>query len=234
MFHATLLLRWQRVDETFENMILVFMLRGSDGSLGPALLHAAAATAGIVFLSCFLFCELHLVCMSIANILLLRRLRLPMSAVPRSPCCTPQFSNTIFPTGKLARNFRAVLRMPETIIAYCRCRCFVLAAGPLSVRAAAGAALQPSAARCMALAVCCSSGRCIRMRCCRLCVCRQRIRAGCGQAGAVAGAAAALGLVAQRCCLVEACVNILAELHKVSLQSIILLSSNFLATWSLV
>ena len=81
MFHATLLLRWQRLDETFENMILVFMLRGSEASLWPALLHAAAATAGIIFFSFFLFCELHLVGMAIANIFQLRRLCLPMRAV---------------------------------------------------------------------------------------------------------------------------------------------------------
>ena len=73
LFHATLLLRWQRVDETFENMILIFMLRGSDSSVRPALLHAAAATAGIVFASCILFCEVHLVGMAISNILKLRR-----------------------------------------------------------------------------------------------------------------------------------------------------------------
>jgi len=85
LFHATLLLRWQRVDETFENMILIFMLRGSDSSVRPALLHAAAATAGIVFASCILFCEVHLVGMAIANILKLRRLRLPMRAVTSPP-----------------------------------------------------------------------------------------------------------------------------------------------------
>jgi hypothetical protein len=85
LFHATLLLRWQRVDETFENMILIFMLRGSDSSVRPALLHAAAATAGIVFASCILFCEVHLVGMAIANILKLRRLCLPMRALTPPP-----------------------------------------------------------------------------------------------------------------------------------------------------
>ena len=91
LFHATLLLRWQRVDETFENMILIFMLRGSDSSVRPALLHAAAATAGIVFASCILFCEVHLVGMAIANILKLRRLCLPMRAVtPPPPNSNPQ------------------------------------------------------------------------------------------------------------------------------------------------
>ena len=95
MFHATLLLRWQRVDETFENMILVFMLRGGDASLWPALLHAAAATAGIVFASAFLFCELHLVGMAVANILQLRRLTLPMRAVTRLSPIFPAFLQTI-------------------------------------------------------------------------------------------------------------------------------------------
>jgi hypothetical protein len=101
VFHATLLLRWQRVDETFENMILIFMLRGSDASLWPALLHAAAATAGIVFVSFFLFCELHLVGMAIANILQLRRLCLPMRAVTRSLSLPPSHPDTLtpFPSG---------------------------------------------------------------------------------------------------------------------------------------
>lgn len=112
MFHATLLLRWQRVDETFENMILVFMLRGSDASLWPALLHAAAATAGIVFASAFLFCELHLVGMAVANILQLRRLTLPMRAV--TPPHVPNLSrlpansdhcNTDFPQGNSLQSF---------------------------------------------------------------------------------------------------------------------------------
>ena len=89
MFHATLHLSWQRADETFENMILVFMLRGNDSSLWPALLHAAAATAGILFVSCFLFCELHLIGMAAANILQLRRLRLPMSTVAPIPSPAP-------------------------------------------------------------------------------------------------------------------------------------------------
>jgi hypothetical protein len=112
MFHATLLLRWQRVDETFENMILVYMLRGSDASLWPALLHAAAATAGIVFASAFLFCELHLVGMAVANILQLRRLPLHMRAVTSSHAprtsrlpANSNHCNTDFPQGNSPQSF---------------------------------------------------------------------------------------------------------------------------------
>lgn len=69
-FHATLTLAGQRADEVFENLALVALLHGASPSSssssaqevpGRALAHGAAAAAGILLVSAFLFTELHLI-----------------------------------------------------------------------------------------------------------------------------------------------------------------------------
>jgi dihydroceramidase len=92
-FHATLLLSGQRADELFENFTLVFLLHGSEPAdsssyvLLRAGLHAAVALVGILFVTAFLFTELHLI---IVALLLLRRtaswkLQLPTSSKEDRP-----------------------------------------------------------------------------------------------------------------------------------------------------
>ena len=78
-FHATLRLTMQRLDECFENGILIFMLhsdrRVGGGAFAVSLAHMAACTAGILGLSgTFLFCELHLVSVILFALAKFRRL----------------------------------------------------------------------------------------------------------------------------------------------------------------
>ena len=65
-FHATLTLEGQRVDELFETLSLVALLHGAQAS-ARALVHAAAAAAGVLFVSAFLFTEVHLIAVAVAT-----------------------------------------------------------------------------------------------------------------------------------------------------------------------
>ena len=80
-FHATLHQHAQRADEAVENAAVVLLAgtasagagaSASAGALPRALLHCAAAAAGVCFVTAFLFCEVHLIAMVLV---LLRRLR---------------------------------------------------------------------------------------------------------------------------------------------------------------
>lgn len=76
-FHATLRLAMQRLDECFENGILIFMLHSDrrSGAFAVSLAHAVACAAGILGLSgTFLFCELHLVTAILFTLAKFRRL----------------------------------------------------------------------------------------------------------------------------------------------------------------
>jgi hypothetical protein len=60
-FHATLLWVNNKLDESFENMALIVLFHSDKPSQAAALLHAVAASLGILTISAFLFCELHLI-----------------------------------------------------------------------------------------------------------------------------------------------------------------------------
>ncbi len=69
-FHATLSLAGQRADETLETLTLVSLLHGAlaaGSTPARALAHAALAAAGVLFVSAFLFAELHLVTVALAT-----------------------------------------------------------------------------------------------------------------------------------------------------------------------
>jgi dihydroceramidase len=69
VFHATLLLEWQKADEIFENGILIFLLYESFHlSFKYAMLHFIIVAYGILFITSFLFCELHLITIVIFTI----------------------------------------------------------------------------------------------------------------------------------------------------------------------
>jgi dihydroceramidase len=85
-FHATLMLEWQRADEIFENGILIALLHrpriySASGRrtstfwpvLGPAVVHFALAAVGIMTITAFLFCELHLITAVVLAFVKLRR-----------------------------------------------------------------------------------------------------------------------------------------------------------------
>lgn len=62
MFHATLWYWMQRLDEIFENAILITMIHSDKkDSVSISCLHFIGCSLGIVFVSQFLFCEIHLV-----------------------------------------------------------------------------------------------------------------------------------------------------------------------------
>lgn len=65
-FHAQLTLAGQRTDELFETLTLVALLHGAQAS-ARALAHAAVAAAGVLFVSAFLFTELHLIAVAAAT-----------------------------------------------------------------------------------------------------------------------------------------------------------------------
>ena len=67
IFHATLQFQYQRLDEIFENGILIFMLHSKRPPI-IGVLHFILASIGIVFITSYLFCEIHLITMIILTI----------------------------------------------------------------------------------------------------------------------------------------------------------------------
>ena len=75
IFHATLLLEWQKADEVFENGILIFILYESFHlSFKHALVHSIVVASGILFIKSFLFCEVHLITIVLFTIYRFRKL----------------------------------------------------------------------------------------------------------------------------------------------------------------
>ena len=71
-FHATLWLLGQRLDEIFENAALIAMYHSvANGNIQSSdtiiVLHFLMSAAGIVFITAFLFCEVHLIGMAILS-----------------------------------------------------------------------------------------------------------------------------------------------------------------------
>lgn len=60
-FHATLLWTQQKLDETFENLALIILVRSDRSNQAVTLAHGMLATLGIFTVTSFLFCELHMI-----------------------------------------------------------------------------------------------------------------------------------------------------------------------------
>lgn len=62
IFHATLWYWMQRLDEIFENLILITMIHSDvEGAFHKIVIHFILCSIGICFVNQFLFCEIHLV-----------------------------------------------------------------------------------------------------------------------------------------------------------------------------
>eukprot|EP00924_Labyrinthula_sp_SR-Ha-C_P004423 snap_masked-scaffold_89-processed-gene-0.19-mRNA-1 protein AED:1.00 eAED:1.00 QI:0/-1/0/0/-1/1/1/0/252 len=67
-FHATLWWSTQKADEVIENWLLALLYHSEEKSPATAIVHCILCTLGILFLTFFLFCEVHLVSLSILAI----------------------------------------------------------------------------------------------------------------------------------------------------------------------
>ncbi|CAK4074234.1 unnamed protein product [Aphanomyces euteiches] len=83
LFHATLYLEHQRLDEVFENGILIFLCY-DDKNGAMALAHFAIATAGILHIESIRFCEIHLVTMIFITIYKFAKAATNVPAVQRA------------------------------------------------------------------------------------------------------------------------------------------------------
>ena len=84
MFHMSLKYHWQRLDEVFENGILIYMLHWSTSPPPSALLrgtlHFLVASLLILTVHSFLFCEIHLVSTAVLVVLRFRALAVVSSS----------------------------------------------------------------------------------------------------------------------------------------------------------
>lgn len=67
-FHATLSYNAQKWDETFENIILIFLFYSDSPNQVTPVIHAAFSALGIFTVTMFLFCEIHLISMVIITL----------------------------------------------------------------------------------------------------------------------------------------------------------------------
>uniref|UniRef100_A0A6S8DIS1 Alkaline ceramidase n=1 Tax=Aplanochytrium stocchinoi TaxID=215587 RepID=A0A6S8DIS1_9STRA len=72
-FHASLLWTGQKLDESFENVLLVILYHSDSMDQRIASLHSIIVTLGIFLITAFLFCEIHLIVIAILTLTKVRR-----------------------------------------------------------------------------------------------------------------------------------------------------------------